>query len=120
MDFDFTPTSMAMLRQARDQTLVVLLSRIEISVVEGAAFRIAPPVCEARVFPAPGFEAALLFVVRSAGESVLRHNAGLKGVGERKNQVERTARCPPFQTLPQATRQPTQAVRQFPGAAPAA
>src|SRR5437868_11951317 len=100
MDLDFSPASMAMLRQPIDQPLFILLSGIKISVNERTAVAIPPTIRKLGVLPTPELESPLLLVVRSPSQSAFGDNTRLEVVGQSKNQMNLAFRPRSRQSLP--------------------
>src|ERR1700722_15639870 len=99
MDFDFAPARMAMVGNRRHQTLVILLSRIEICVHQGTPIRIAPGLRCLRIFPPPPLQPLLLHRPRNALVTAFRIDSRFKVIGDGDDQVHgpahRSAQCPP-------------------------
>src|SRR5580693_4792205 len=53
VDFNFSPAGMTMIGNAVDQTSVVLLGGIKVSVDQRQPFLVAPPIHSSRIFGAP-------------------------------------------------------------------
>jgi hypothetical protein len=85
MNFDFTPTRMAMFGQTINMSFVILLSGIEVRVHQGMAIGITPPIYDLRVLSAPALESSLLFVIRCTSVSVLWNNRRFEVIRYRKN-----------------------------------
>src|SRR6266849_11043926 len=66
MDLDFSPASVAVIGEHLEQSLVVLLSGIEVGVNKRAAVVVAPVVGNFGIFAHPRFQAALLLGARNA------------------------------------------------------
>src|SRR5437667_5767375 len=99
--------------------MVILLGGIKVGVSERTPIPIAPPINNLRVLTAPAFKPTLLFMIGSAGLSIFGHNSGLKVVSQSNHQMHGTARRTTRERLPGITRQPTEAVRELLGKAPA-
>jgi hypothetical protein len=102
---------MAVLRQAFDVPSVILLGGIKICVLEGMAIVVTPRVHKLRIFPAPAFQPAFLFVVWSPSVSVSRHDRWLKMVSKGEDEMNRTRGHTPRESLPGIARQPACSVR---------
>ena len=76
-----TPPGLAMLGQAVDEGLVILLGWVKVGVTEGAPISIAPSLCQLGILPTPPFEAPLLLVQTGVGPGLPRHDGGLEVVG---------------------------------------
>jgi hypothetical protein len=63
VNFNFAPTRTAVLRQAVDQSSVILLSRVEVGVAKGVPITVAPPINGSRIFSAPAFQLPLLLML---------------------------------------------------------
>ena len=84
VNFDFSPTSVAMVGEHLDQALVVLFGGIEVSVNERAAVVIAKAVDDFRILASPRFKATLLFGARDALMAVFGIDGRLEMIGEAK------------------------------------
>src|SRR5580700_24817 len=85
MSFNFTPACETVTGQTLQQTLVILLGRIKVSVDERAFLTVAPAIKCDRVLPAPAFKPTFLLVVRCPGRTINRNNTRLKMVGHRND-----------------------------------
>jgi hypothetical protein len=112
VDFNFSPAGMTMIGNAVDQTSVILLRRIEVSVYQRPPFLVAPPIHSSRVCGAPVFHAALLFGKGGARSTIFRHNGRFEVIGNSNDQMQGAARSGSGKPLPGIARQPTP-VREF-------
>jgi hypothetical protein len=87
MGFDLAPTGLAEASQALQQSLIVLLGWIEISVHEWPILVVTPRVVGQRVFPAPTFDATLLLILRCTSRAILWDDRWLKMVGQYDHQM---------------------------------
>ena len=91
MDLDFSPAGVAVIGEHLEQALVILLGRIEVSVVKRAAIVVAPEVDDFGIVANPGFQPALLLGTRGALLAVFRNNGRLEMIGQSKDQVHGAA-----------------------------
>ena len=90
MDFDLSPTGVAMIRQYFDKTLVVLFGGIKVSVDEWTAIVITVVVDGFGILARPPFEAAFLLGAWNAVLTVLRVDRGLEMISQSDDYVRRT------------------------------
>src|ERR1700686_3549575 len=92
VNLDFSPPSAAVFCEHSDQTLVVLLSGIEVCMNHGSAVVIAEVINNFGIFACPPFEAAVLLGAGDALLAVRGIDGRLEMVGHRKDHMARTAR----------------------------
>ncbi len=107
VNFKFTPSFVAMLRQPLHQPAIILLRRIKVCMYQRTLLVIAPRVHCLGIFRTPALHAALLLRARRAGSSVVGHNRGLEMIGQNEDQVHLAAGRGTGQTLPGIRRQPS-------------
>src|SRR5208282_1589214 len=91
MGFDFTPTGLAVVGQAIQQTLVVLLSRVKVSVNEWPVFTVTQRIECQRVFSAPPLNSMFLLIVGGPGRTVVRYDCRLKVVSQCNHKMDTAA-----------------------------
>ncbi len=92
MNFDFSPTPVAVLRQTFKVRSVILLGGEKIGVDKWLAFVVTPTLDKARVFPTPAFQPLLLLVVGRTGCALSRNVPGFEVIGQRKDQMDLPSR----------------------------
>ena len=89
VDLDFSPTGVAVVGKQVEQTLVVLLGGIKISVDERAAIVVTPGIDDLGILARPPFHAALLLGTRDAFLAICGIDGRLEVIGESKDDVNR-------------------------------
>src|SRR5215469_4169079 len=113
VDFNFSPTRVAVLRESTQVRPVILLGRIEVRMNKGPSFRISELRESPRIFKTPSLQPPFLFCFGSPVRPTFRHNGWFKMIGERKDQVYPTAATMPPQPLPKISRHPAPSVAEL-------
>src|SRR5215468_10622501 len=92
MDLDFTPSISAVLSETINQSVVMLLGRIEVRVPKGVAIRIAPGCHRLRVLLTPCFYTSQLLEVVDESRGTIRIDSRLEVIGHCKHEVQRPPR----------------------------
>src|SRR5215831_7036310 len=113
VDFNFSPTRVAVVCESTQVRPFILLGRIEVSMNKRPSLRISELFESSRIFKTPPLQPSFLFCFGSSVRPTFRHNGRFKMIGERKDQVSPTAARMPPQALPKISRYPAPSVAEF-------
>src|SRR6266404_9102672 len=114
MNFDLSPTCLAVFCQMIDQIRVVLFAGEKVSMTENPSIRVRPIPHDLWIFLAPALQPLLLLGVRSMSGWRLWNDRRLKVVGHTNDEVDGAGiRAAASDSLPGICRQPDQSVSHF-------
>ena len=113
VNFNFSPSSMTMIRQPAGMSTIILFSRIKISVNKRPSVVVSPLIYDGRIFAAPAFHSRFLFAIRRASPSIARNDRWFKMIGKRKDEVNLSFWSRTSQPLPGKSRKNTKCISQL-------
>ena len=113
MDFNLTPTRVAMIRQTFEMATIILFGRIKIRVRQGSPVAVAPRFYSFRILATPTLEPSFLLIVGSTRLSIPRHNRRFKVIRKSEDKMNFLPRQSARQPLPNIGWTYSQSVSEF-------